>query len=157
MKEKIAQSRTQHATAVRRATRLGNQRGVTLIELLVVLVIIAVLAATIIPNFFDAPDRARVVRAKQDVRSLENALILYKLDNFNYPSSLQDLVQKPSNAANWKQGGYLERLPKDPWGNDYQYSNPGQHGSVDVYSFGSDGTVGGSGTSADLGNWNLNE
>ncbi len=136
-----------------RRQKQQRQRGVTLIELLVVLVIIAILAATIIPNFFDAPDRARVVRAKQDVRALENALLLYKLDNFNYPSGLNDLIQKPSDAPNWKQGGYLERLPKDPWGNDYQYRNPGERGSIDVYSLGADGAAGGEGTNADVGNW----
>lgn len=132
----------------------GNaQKGVTLIELLVVLVIIAILAATIVPNFFDAPDKARVVRAKQDVRAIENALLLYKLDNFNYPTSLQDLVQKPSAAPNWKQGGYLERLPKDPWGTNYQYRNPGERGSVDIYSLGADGKAGGNGVDKDVGNW----
>ncbi len=132
-----------------------KQKGVTLIELLVVLVIIAILAATIIPNFFDAPDKARVVRAKADVGSLRSALEYYKLDNFNYPGSLEELVQKPSGAANWKQGGYLERLPKDPWGNDYQYRNPGQESTIDVFSFGSDGSAGGDGTAADIGNWDL--
>ncbi|MCH9665333.1 MAG: type II secretion system major pseudopilin GspG [Gammaproteobacteria bacterium] len=140
---------------LKRKIRKTRQSGVTLIELLVVLVIIAILAATIIPNFFDAPDKARVVRAKQDVRALENSLILFKLDNFNYPSSLQDLVQKPGNAPNWKQGGYLERLPKDPWGNDYQYRNPGRESNFDVFSFGADGSEGGDGTATDIGNWNL--
>ena len=137
----------------RQKIHIGDQTGVTLIELLVVLVIIAILAAAIVPNFFDAPDKARVVRAKQDVRALESALLLYKLDNFNYPSSLSDLIQKPSDAPNWKQGGYLERLPKDPWKNDYQYRNPGDRGSVDIYSLGADGAAGGDGVDADVGNW----
>ena len=129
------------------------QRGVTLIELLVVLVIIAILAAAIVPNFFDVPDKARVVRAKQDVRAIENAMQLYRLDNYKYPESINDLIRKPADAPNWKQGGYLERLPKDPWETDYQYRNPGEKSSVDIYSLGADRAAGGDGVNKDVGNW----
>jgi len=126
---------------------------------MVVVVILGILAAVIVPKIMDNPDKARVVKAKQDVQALKNALDLYKLDNFSYPSTdqgLQALVQKPSGspeARNWKQGGYLDRLPKDPWGGDYQYLNPGIHGEVDIFSLGADGRPGGEGINADIGNW----
>lgn len=132
-----------------------KQRGVTLIELLVVLVIIAILATTILPNFLDAPDKARITKAKQDIRSIENSLLIYKLDNFQYPSDLAALTTKPDNARNWKDGGYMKKTPIDPWGNAYKYSFPGTKGDVDIYSMGADGVEGGTGTSADIGNWDL--
>ncbi|MCB1720043.1 MAG: type II secretion system major pseudopilin GspG, partial [Candidatus Competibacteraceae bacterium] len=109
----------------------------------------------------DRPDEARIVKAKNDIRVLQSQLNLYKLDNFEYPSTdqgLEALVSKPAGAPeppNWKAGGYIDRLPKDPWGRDYLYLNPGQHGAIDIYSLGSDGVAGGEGNSADIGNWNL--
>jgi len=138
---------------------MKRNAGFTLIEVMVVVVILGILAAVIVPKIMDNPDKARVVKAKQDVQALKNALDLYKLDNFSYPSTdqgLQALVQKPSGspeARNWKQGGYLDRLPKDPWRGDYQYLSPGVHASVDVYSLGADGRPGGDGINADIGNW----
>ena len=148
-----------HNSFIRRPARcrgmLVQQRGVTLIELLVVLVIIAILATQVLPNFLDAPDRARVTKAKQDIRAIENALLIYKLDNFSYPPSIQALVSKPGNAPNWKEGGYLKRVPKDPWGNEYQYRNPGSKGEIDIYSYGANGVEGGSGNDADIGNWDI--
>jgi len=138
---------------------MKRNAGFTLIEVMVVVVILGILAAVIVPKIMDNPDKARVVKAKQDVQALKNALDLYKLDNFSYPSTdqgLQALVQKPSGspeARNWKQGGYLDRLPKDPWGGDYQYLSPGVHAGVDVYSLGADGRPGGDGINADIGNW----
>lgn len=126
---------------------------------MIVIVILGVLAALIVPKVIGRPDEARVVAAKQDVSSLMQALKLYRLDNHRYPTtdqSLDALVTKPTIAPippNWKSGGYLERLPKDPWGNNYLYLNPGVHGEIDVYSLGADAAAGGEGTDADIGSW----
>jgi general secretion pathway protein G len=139
----------------------GRSRGFTLIEIMVVVVILGILAAIVVPKVMDRPDSARITKAKQDIRALESALNLYKLDNFNYPSTdqgLEALAKKPSGTPeprNWKQGGYIDRMPKDPWGNDYQYMQPGVHGDVDLFSLGADGRPGGDGINADIGNWTL--
>jgi general secretion pathway protein G len=126
---------------------------------MVVVVILGILAALIVPKIISRPDEARITAAKQDVATLAQALKLYKLDNLAYPSTdqgLQALVARPNSApvpANWKAGGYLERLPKDPWGRDYRYLNPGRRGEIDIYSLGADGEPGGEGNDADIGNW----
>jgi general secretion pathway protein G len=132
--------------------------GFTLIEVMVVVVILGILAAMIVPKIMGRPDEARAVAARQDIASLMQALKLYKLDNGRYPAmdqGLDALVRKPSTGTipgNWK--ATLERLPKDPWGNPYQYMNPGLQGTdVDVFSFGADGKTGGEGTDADIGSW----
>ncbi|HEB62909.1 MAG TPA: type II secretion system protein GspG [Gammaproteobacteria bacterium] len=137
-----------------------KQSGFTLIEIMVVVVILGILAAIVVPKIMDRPDAARITKAKQDIRTLENALNLYKLDNYNYPSTdegLEALTQKPTNSATWKDGGYIDRLPQDPWGRPYQYLNPGVHGNVDIYTQGADNAPGGEGANADIGNWNLNQ
>jgi general secretion pathway protein G len=132
-------------------------RGFTLIEILVVVVILGILAMIVVPRVMEEPGRARVVRTKQDIASIVAALNIYKLDNFIYPTTeqgLEALVTKPSGqpeAPNWSQR--LDRVPKDPWGHPYQYMHPGQHGDIDVYSFGSDGKAGGEGEAVDIGNW----
>jgi general secretion pathway protein G len=136
-------------------------RAFTLIEVMVVVAILAVLAALIVPKVMSRPDEARVVAARQDIASLLQALKLYRLDNLRYPTTEQGLAALvtrptlPPVPPNWKPGGYLERLPRDPWGNPYQYLNPGLRGEVDVFSFGADGTAGGEGFDADIGSWNL--
>jgi len=142
----------------RTAAHSGLQHGFTLIEILVVVVILGILAAIVVPRVMERPAEARITRVKQDVQGITTALNLYKLDNFRYPSNeqgLQALTAKPSGqpeAPNWK-GPYLDRLPKDPWSNPYQYQQPGQHGEIDIYSYGSDGRPGGDGDAADIGNW----
>ena len=141
----------------------SRSRGFTLIEVLVVVVILSILAALIVPKIMDRPDEARVVAAKSDIRAITSALKLYRLDNGVYPSTeqgLQALVKKPETGEvprNWKSSGYLDRLPKDPWKNEYQYLNPGLHGDIDILSLGADGQPGGEGTSADIGSWNLDQ
>ena len=123
---------------------------------MVVLVIIGVLAALIVPNVLDRADDARVSAARTDVNNLMQALRLYRLDNQNYPTAeqgLQALVQRPDPQAapHWRP--YLDKLPRDPWGQPYVYLNPGAHGDVDVLSYGADGKPGGEGRNADVGNW----
>lgn len=136
-----------------------KQMGFTLIEIMVVIVILGILASLIVPKIMGRPDEARIVAAKQDMSSIMQALKLYKLDNQRYPSTeqgLQALVVKPNAEPlpkNWKTGGYLERLPIDPWGNPYQFLNPGLHGELDIISLGADGASGGEGNDADIGNW----
>lgn len=137
-------------------------RGFTLIEVLIVVVILGILAGIVVVNVMDRPDQARMVAARNDIAAIMNALKLYRLDNGTYPSAeqgLQALVKRPESGdvpRNWKPGGYLERLPKDPWGaQEYQYLNPGVHGEVDVFSFGADGRPGGESYNADIGSWDV--
>lgn len=138
-----------------------GQRGFTLLEVMVVVVILGILAALVVPKIISRPDEARIIAAKQDIASLMQALKLYRLDNQRYPTTeqgLQSLLTKPTTSpvpTNWKAGGYIERLPKDPWGNPYQFLNPGVKSEIDVFSYGADGAPGGEGNDADIGNWNL--
>ena len=142
-------------------TTAPRQTGFTLIEVMVVVVILGILAALVVPKVMSRPDEARQVAARQDIAGLMQALKLYRLDNRRYPSSeqgLQALVEKPRIAPlaeGWKSGGYVERLPLDPWGQPYQYLNPGLRGEIDVFSFGADGLAGGEESDADIGNWSL--
>lgn len=142
--------------------RMSQRRrhgGFTLVEIMVVVVIIGILGMLVVPKLLGRTGEARVTAAKTDIATLQQALKLYKLDNQRYPTTeqgLQALVQKPTTgpaASGWKEGGYLEKLPKDPWGNNYQYLSPGLHGEVDVFSLGADGQPGGTGEDADIGSW----
>lgn len=140
--------------------RLSNrfQYGFTLIEVMVVVMILGILAAIVVPNIMDNPGKARITKAKQDIRVLESQLELYRLDNFSYPSTdqgLEALVEKPAGTPepkHWKQGGYLKRLPVDPWDNEYFYIYPGENGEFDIYSHGPDQQP----SDDDIGNWTLN-
>jgi len=137
---------------------LNKQSGFTLIEIMVVVVIIGLLAAVVGPKVFGNVDKANISKVKTDIRGLESALNMYKLDNFSFPSSdqgLQALVSQPSGARNWQEGGYIQRLPSDPWGNEYLYLSPGEQGEIDVFTYGRDGASGGSGPDADMSNWDL--
>ncbi len=142
---------------------LRRNSGFTLIEIMVVLVIIAILGALIAPQILGQVDEARIKATKLDIRSLSTALDMYQMDNFRYPTTdqgLEALVRKPDDPSvrNWRPQGYLrsKTVPKDQWGDDYIYLQPGQHGGAyDLYTLGADGQPGGEGTDADLGNWNI--
>ena len=145
----------------RNSLRRPRTHGFTLIEIMVVIVILGILAALIVPKVLERPDEARVIAAKSDIAAIMQALKFYRLDNQRYPTTeqgLNALVEKPTVAPlppNWKNNGYLERLPKDPWGHNYQYLNPGLRGEVDVFSLGRDGQPGGAGVDSDIGSWEL--
>jgi len=133
-------------------------RGFTLIEIMVVVVILGILAALVVPNILGNVDTARITAARQDIRGIESALDMYRLDNYSYPTTQQGieaLVTQPADPSirNWRLGGYLKKLPNDPWGNPYQYLYPGTQSEVDVWSMGADGQTGGEGVTADIGNW----
>ena len=137
------------------------QRGFTLIEIMVVVVIMGILAALVVPKLMGRTDDARIIAAKQDIATLMQGLKLYKLDNQRYPTTeqgLQALIVKPTSgpvANGWKSGGYLDKLPNDPWGNAYQMLSPGLKGEVDIFSLGADGQAGGVENDADIGSWDL--
>lgn len=134
--------------------------GFTLVELMVVIVIIGLLSTVVMINVMPSQDRAMSEKARADISVLEQAVETYRLDNLAYPRSehgLGALLKAPPGLARperYRQGGYIRRLPEDPWGNAYQYRQPGRQGSFDVFSYGSDGVEGGEGDAADLGNWN---
>lgn len=138
------------------AFKVNKEQGFTLIEVMVVVVILGILAAILVPKVMDRPEQARIAKARQDIRALEAALNLYKLDNFVYPTTdqgLEALVEEPSSPEppNWKSGGYVDRLPVDPWKQPYQYLSPGANGEIDIYSLGPDQQP----SDDDIGNWNL--
>ena len=137
--------------------------GFTLLEVMVVIVILGVLASLVVPNLLGNKERADQQKVVSDLTALENSLDMYKLDNGQYPSTqqgLQALVSKPDGEPQprrYRENGYIKRLPTDPWGNEYQYLSPGEHGQVDIYSLGADGVEGGEGNGVDIGNWNMQE
>jgi len=139
-----------------------NQHGFTLIEIMVVVVILGILAALVVPKIVSRPEQARLVKAKQDVLAIQDAMDLYKLDNGFYPSTdqgLQALVTPPTAPPvpqNYKSEGYLQRVPMDPWGRPYHYLNPGVHNAngIDIFTYGPSGQPGGTGDNATIGNWN---
>ncbi|MGF1740880.1 type II secretion system major pseudopilin GspG [Vibrio profundum] len=140
--------------------RKKNQSGFTLLELMVVIVILGLLASVVVPNLLGNKEKADQQKAVTDIVALENALDMYKLDNSVYPTTdqgLEALVKKPSDPEprNYRDGGYIKRLPNDPWGRPYHYMTPGEHGTMDIFTLGADGQEGGDGANADIGNWNI--
>ena len=147
----------QRRRPVTAAKRLSG--GFTLIEVLIVMAILALIFGMIVPQLVGRQQGAQVDKAKLDIASLENALTLYRMDNHQYPSTEQGLAALASRPSgypepkNYNPGGYIKKLPKDPWGNDYIYLSPGEHGDIDIMSYGADGRPGGDDDNADLGNW----
>ncbi|WP_060983223.1 type II secretion system major pseudopilin GspG [Vibrio splendidus] len=142
--------------------RMKKQSGFTLLEVMVVVVILGVLASFVVPNLLGNKEKADQQKAITDIVALENALDMYKLDNSVYPTTdqgLDALVSKPSSPEprNYRDGGYIKRLPNDPWGNEYQYLSPGDNGTIDIFTLGADGQEGGEGVAADIGNWNMQD
>jgi len=141
-----------------RKSAYNRNAGFTLIEIMVVVVILGMLATLVIQAVGDRPDQARAVKVKNDITALEGALKLYRLDNYRYPSTeegLESLVRAPQSLKTWN-GPYVERLPTDPWGRDYLYRTPSEHGrKFDLFTLGADGIKGGDAMDADIGNWNL--
>ncbi len=139
--------------------RTERDAGFSLLELMVVVVILSILALVIVPRVIDRPDQARAARAQSDIAAISSAVELYRLDNFRYPTTEQGLaalVNRPTSEpapANYATNGYIDRLPVDPWGQPYQYLEPGVHGQFDVFTYGADGASGGSGANADIGSW----
>ena len=135
--------------------------GFTLIEIMVVVVILGILLSVVVPRVMDNPDKARIQLARQNIRAIEGALDMYRLNHFVYPTTdegLGALVSPPAGAdlKGFPAGGYMKKMPIDPWKNEYVYLNPGTRGAIDVYSLGADGQPGGEGINADIGNWDLN-
>jgi len=143
-------------------TNEDKEAGFSLLELMVVVVILSILALVIVPRVIDRPDQARVARAQSDIATIVSAIELYRLDNFRYPTTeqgIQALVTRPSSdpaPTNWASGGYIDRVPMDPWGAPYLYLSPGVRGEFDVFSYGADGVAGGTGADADVGSWGQN-
>ena len=139
---------------------MKKEQGFTLLEVMVVIVILGILASMVVPNLMGSQERANMQKAVSDVTALETSLSLYKMDNYDYPTTeqgLEALVEQTDiepEPRRFPEGGYIKRLPKDPWGNDYVLLNPGEQGKMDVFSVGPDGEAG---TEDDIGNWNLGE
>ena len=137
-------------------TETDREAGFSLLEIMISITILGLLATIVVINVLPAQDQAMVQKARTDIATLEQALDAYRLDMREYPTTeqgLQALVEAPRGAENYREGGYIRRLPDDPWGNPYQYVYPGQHGMIDIYSLGADGREGGEGLDADIGNW----
>jgi len=145
----------------RQQSRSHSERGFTLIEIMVVVVILGILAAVVVPRFMNRPDEARRTRAAVDIKAVEAALGMFKLDNGFYPTTEQGLaalVQKPTIGripVKFAEDGYLKKVPVDPWGRVYAYLAPGAHGPYDLLSYGGDGAPGGEGDDADIESWSI--